>query len=270
MTARAAWYALLLAGAAASGFPFLWMVSTALKSPQAALAPTLTLLPDGPHWGNFAEAFAVAPFGRYFFNTFVVSLTTTTAVTLTAVLAGYAFARLRFRGRDGLFFLTLITMMIPFEATLIPNFMLVHRLGWYDSYAGLIAPWCANAFSIFLMRQAFLALPSAYYDAAVADGCGPLRYLFFVAAPLAKASAVTAALFAFLSAYNSLVWPLVITGSESMRVVQVGLTLFAGEIGIRFNLLMAASAVVMAPPLCVYFAAQRTFIESAIGAGLKA
>lgn len=262
-------YAGLLLGLVGSMYPFAWMLVTSLKSLPTSSIPSLSLWPNEWHWENYAEAFRSAPFARYFVNSFVVACTVTLMVCLTACLAGYAFARLKFRGQSLLFSLVLATMMLPFEVTLIPNFVLISRLGWYNTYAALIVPWCANAFAIFLMRQAFLAIPEEYADAARIDGCGPLRFLVRVGVPMVRPTLVTVALFAFLGSYNSLVWPLVVTGDDSMRVVQVGLTVFSGAQGVRTNLMMCASVIVILPIVALYFAAQRQFIEGAVGAGLK-
>jgi multiple sugar transport system permease protein len=259
----------LAAGAVVAAYPFLWMAGTALKSTPAALAPSLNLLPSAPQWENIPAVFDAAPFARYFFNSFLVAGVTTAAITLTSALAGYAFARVRMPGKGILFAMLIATLMVPFEVTLIPNFILIGRLGWYDSYAALIVPWCANAFSVFLLRQAFLSVPRDYYDAATLDGCGHLRYLLWIGLPLVRPTMAIVALFAFLSSYNSLLWPLVVTGREEMRVVQVGLAVFSSEAGIRLNLLMCASAIVMLPTLALYFFAQRAFEEGTIGTGLR-
>lgn len=262
-------YAVLTAGAGVTSFPFVWMLTTAFKSYPEASAAELVLLPERWLWGNFVETFRAAPFGVYFYNSFFVSFTVTAAVLFTAMTAGYAFARLRFRGKGALFGMVMATMMVPFEITLIPNFMLIQHLGWYDRYAALIVPWCANAFSVFLMRQAFLGLPNDFFDAAKVDGCGHLRFLAWIAAPLVKPMLVTVGLFAFLGSYNSLVWPLVVTGSERMRVAQVGLTVFSSAEGVMFNLLMCAAAIVILPTVALYFAAQRYFLEGSLSAGIK-
>jgi len=267
---KAATYALLTAGALVTAFPFVWMIATALKSETEALAAGLDIFPERPMWGNFVVMFREAPqFGTYFYNSFLVAFSVTAAVIVTATVAGYAFARLEFPGRNLLFSLVLATMMVPFEVTLIPNFMLINALGWKDTYLALIVPWCANAFSIFLLRQAFMGLPAEFFDAAKVDGCGHLRFLLWIATPLVKPAAVTVGLFAFLGSYNSLMWPLVVTDSDKMRVVQVGLTLFSSDEGVRLNMLMCAAAVVILPTLALYFAAQRYFLESAISAGIK-
>lgn len=269
MTRRALTVIALATGAVITTFPFLWMVSTALKSPAEAVTPTLDLIPETWMWHNFVETFEAAPFGLYFFNSFSVAFAITASVIFTSLTAGYAFARLKFRGQGLLFGLVLATMMVPFEVTLIPNFVLIHRLGWYNTYAALIVPWCASAFSIFLMRQAFMSLPNDYFDAAKVDGCGHLRFLIYIALPLVKPTAVTVGLFAFLGSYNALLWPLVVTGGGDMSVVQVGLTVFAGADGVQVHLLMCAATIVILPTVALYFAAQRYFLESSLGAGIK-
>lgn len=262
-------YTLLILGALAAAYPFLWMVGTSLETLQESIEPGLSPWPQSWEWSNYAETFRAAPFGRYFLNTAVVALIVTTSVLVTSLMAGYAFARLEFPGKRVLFFIVLSTMLIPFETVLIPNFMIISSLNWYNTYAALIVPWCANAFSIFLIRQALLALPQDYFDAARMDGCGHIRTLFFIAAPLIKPALAATAIFAFLASYNALLWPLVVTSSDSMRVVQVGLTLFSGDAGVRTNLLMAASVIVIVPTVAIYFAAQRHFMASISNSGIK-
>lgn len=262
-------YLALALGAFFTVYPFLWMVGTAFKTLSEANTASLRLFPETWQWNNLAETFRAAPFGRYFINSLVVSLTVCAAVCLTSLMAGYAFARLHFRGRGLLFALTLGSMMVPFEAVFVPNFVTITRMGWYNTHAALILPWCANAFSIFLMRQAFLGIPQDYYDAARVDGCGHLRFLFRIGIPLVKPMLVTVALFAFLGSYNALLWPLIVTADEDMRVVQVGLTAFYSDAGTRLNLLMCASAVVILPTVVLYLVAQRHYVESALGSGIK-
>jgi multiple sugar transport system permease protein len=262
-------FLVLLAGAAISAFPFVYMFGTSFKSLQEAASPEFQLFPSVWHWENYGETFRAAPFGRYFANTFFVAIIVTGAVALTAIAGGYALARLKFPGAKLIFAMLLATMMVPFEVILVPNFVIIQKLGWYDSYLALIVPWCANGFSIFLMRQAFLGLPADYFDAGRVDGCGHLRFLAWVGTPLVKPMVITVALFAFLGSYNSLVWPLVVTGTDEMRLIQVGLTVFSGADGVKFHLLMAASAIVMSPTLALYFVAQRYFLEGSINAGIK-
>ena len=266
---RAILYLALGLGAAVTTLPFAWMVATAFKTLPEAMSPTLKWLPAQWQWSNFAETFRAAPFATYFFNSFAVGFAVTAAVIVTSLMAGYAFARLEFPGKKILFGLVLATMMVPFEITLIPNFALISKLGWYNTYYALIVPWCANGFSIFLMRQAFLGLPADYFDAAKVDGCGHLRFLVRIAAPLVKPVILTVALFAFLGSYNSLIWPLVVTSEDAMRVVQVGLTVFSGAEGVRLHLLMCASTIVILPTVALYFGVQKYFLEGSLGSGIK-
>jgi multiple sugar transport system permease protein len=189
--------ALLVAGLLVA-FPFVWMLLTALKTTSQALAFPPVLLPKEPQWGNFADAWSAAPFGRYFANTLFVAGSVTLSVVITALLAGYAFGQLEFPGKQPLFALYLATLMIPFEVVLIPNFLTIGRLGWYDTYAAMIVPWGANVFSVFLLTQFFRTLPRDFFEAAQLDGGGHWQYLWSVAAPLARPVLATAGLFAFL------------------------------------------------------------------------
>jgi len=269
MMRRAALYIALIAMAVAAAYPFLWMLGTSLKTLPESTRTPLRLLPESPQWQNYGEAIGAAPFARYFVNSFIVAGATTTGIVITSLFAGYAFARMKFPGRGLLFGIVLMSMMIPFEAILIPNFVTITRFGWYDSYAALIVPWCANAFSIFLVRQACLAFPRDFFEAASMDGCGHLRFVTGILAPAIRPTLAAVALFAFLSSYNALLWPLIVTGDDSMRVAQVGLTVFAIAEGVRTNLLMCAAAVVMLPTLVLYFLAQRAFVEGAVRVGIK-
>ena len=262
-------YGILTAIAVVMAWPFLWMLATSLKSLLDATTPDLIPWPRGWHWENYPATFRAAPFARYFLNSFLVAGSVSLSVVLTSLMAGYAFARLRFPFKSVLFLFCITAMMVPFEVIFIPNFVLITRLGWYNSYSALIVPWCANAFSVFLMRQAFLALPADFFDAARMDGCGHFRFLFRVGAPLVRPALITVGIFAFLGSYNALLWPLVVTADVSMRVVQVGLTVFASDTGVRMNLLMCAAAIVITPTILLYFAAQRYFTESAWSGGIK-
>ncbi len=271
MRRTAAWLrgGLLWAGALMMAYPFLWMVGTGFETLNEAVQPSINPWPASWQWNNYAAPFTDAPFLRYFFNSLLTGIAVTAATVFTALCAGYAFARLPFRGRGPLFVLVLATLMVPFELALIPNFVTISQLGWYDRYAALVVPWCANAFAIFLVRQAFLSLPRDYFDAAALDGCGHFRFLFTIGAPLVRPSLITVALFAFLGSYNALLWPLIVTASEDMRVVQVGLMAYRGDAGVQVHQLMAASAVVIAPGVLLYFVAQRHLIAGALGAGIK-
>lgn len=261
-------YAVLIVGAAVALFPFMWMVLTSLKSYSEATIGTFW--PRQWLWSNYPAAWqAMKFFPRYLGNSVFIALATVLGVLTTSSLAGYAFARMRFPGRDVLFVLVLFTMMIPGEVELVPNYILINRLGWNNTYFALIVPWTAGAFSIFLMRQFFIAIPDELYDAAVLDGCGHFRFLTTVVLPLSVPALITSALFTFLGSWNSLEWPLLVTTSQAMRPIQVGLASFVTEAGTQVQWLMAAATMTIVPVVLIYFVAQRWFMEGISTTGLK-
>jgi multiple sugar transport system permease protein len=266
---RIALYVPLTIGALFSGFPFFWMVMTSLKPRAEATRLPPTLLPQDWQFQNYVLAWHSAPFGRYFLNSFLIAVLVMIGVLVTATLAAYAFARLEFAGRSVLFALFISTLMIPFEATLIPNFIIVKNLGWYDTYTAMIVPWTASVFSVFLLRQFFLSLPQDLFDAAMLDGAGTLRSLWSVALPLARPPLGAIALFAFLGSWNSLLWPLIVTSSQSLRPIQLGLSVFLNTDTNEPQLLMAASAFTILPIVVLFFVAQRTFVEGIASTGLR-
>ena len=262
-------HAILIAGLVLVAFPFFWMVSTSLKTREEAVAVPPQVFPEECRFENYREAWNQAPFGRYFVNTAIVAVAVTASVIVTSLLAGYAFAMMEFPGKKVLFVLYLSTMMIPFEVVLVPNFITINALAWQDTYAALVVPWMANVFSVFLIRQTLMSLPRDFRDAALVDGCGHLRYLWYVAAPLTKPVLITAGLLAFLGSWNAFLWPLVVTNSEKMRVIQFGLQMFLRDESTDYHLLMAASTFTILPIVIVYVIAQKYFIEGVSGTGLK-
>ncbi len=267
---------LLIAGLAITLFPFAWMIATSLKTKEEADF-NLKFFPEKPQFSNYADAWTGAKsitsgrhtFGRFFLNSLWVAAWVVLGVVATSCLAGYAFAWLEFPGKNILFALFLATMMVPFEVTLIPNFLTIRELGLYNSYAALILPWIANVFSVFLVRQFMMSIPRDYYDAAQIDGCGHGRYLALVAAPMAAPALATVALFAFLGSWNSFLWPLLVVDDPSKYVVQYGLALFVQEETSKYNTLMAASAIVIGPVVALYLFAQKHFVAGVSAVGLK-
>ncbi|MBM4434896.1 MAG: carbohydrate ABC transporter permease [Chloroflexi bacterium] len=261
---------LLFVGLAVA-YPFYFMVTSGLKEfAEATLTPP-TLFPQELHFPNFAEAWAKAPWPRYFLNTVLVASATTAGILVTSVLAAYAFAQMQFKGRAVAFTVLLATYMMPAEATLIPNFLLMSRryLNLYDTYLALILPFLASAFAIFLLRQQFRGIPQELRDAARIDGAGHLRYLWSVVLPLSVPALVTLGVISFLASWNSFQWPLIMTSRPDIQPVQVGLNAFRGETGSHYHLLMAASAFVVAPVVLLYLVAQRYLVQGVARTGIR-
>jgi multiple sugar transport system permease protein len=251
-------------------FPFLWMISTSLKTEDEVFAWPPRLLPWPPQWSNYAEAWAIAPFGRYFFNTIVVAVSTTAVSLFLNSLAAYAFARLRFRGRDALFMLLLATMMIPFQVTMIPTFLILEQLGWLDSYLGLTVPGFAGAFGIFMLRQFMLSIPEDLLDAGRIDGCSEFRIFGQIVLPLTKPALATLGIFTFMGAWNDFILPLIVVKSDEMRTLTLAVAaLSSGLYVMSFPLMMAAATFVILPVLAAFLFAQRFFTRSIVLGGFK-
>ncbi len=262
-------YALLFAGCAIMILPFLWMLTTSLKSDVSVLRMPPQWIPTDWKWSNYPSAWSTAPFGRYFFNSFFIAITTTIGEVFTTILAAYAFAKMQFFGKNLLFAILLGTLMIPGEMLLIPNYVTITRFGWFDHYEALIIPWLVSVFGIFLLRQFFRSLPDELWDSARIDGCRRFRFLWQIIVPLSKPAILTVALFKFLGSWNAFQWVLIMTNSEPMRTVPVGLTTFSSEIGTQYELLMAASVLAILPVLILFFFAQKQFIQGVARTGIK-
>jgi multiple sugar transport system permease protein len=258
------------AGALTMVLPFLWMVSTSLKSESEAFAWPPQLFPHTVHWHNYAEAWRMAPFARFFFNSSVVSLTVTGASLLLSTLAGYAFAKYRFRGRDALFLAVLATMMVPFQVCMIPTFLILKHLHWLDTYWGLTVPGFASAFGIFFMRQFMLTIPDDFLDAARIDGCSELRIWARIMLPLCKPALATLAVFTFMGSWNDFIGPLIVVKSDEMRTLPLAISaLSSGHYVMSWPLLMAGATFVILPVLIAFLLAQRYFTESIVMSGIK-
>ncbi len=260
---------LLILGGVAMVLPFYWMVSTSLKTPLEALAFPPTWLPASPQWQNYVEVFRQVPLWRYLFNTVLVAFLSLSGVLFTGVLAAYAFARLRFPGREVLFMGFLALMMIPLPVYLVPSYTILFRLGWIDTYAAMIVPWIVNIFAIFLLRQHMRQLPQDLFDAARIDGCSRFGTLWRIVIPLCKPPLVTITVFNVIASWNSFFWPLIVTNSDRIRPLQVGLAYFSREQSTNYTLLMAATTLAILPLVALFFVAQRQIIQSQARSGLK-
>ncbi|MDE0099358.1 MAG: carbohydrate ABC transporter permease [Truepera sp.] len=241
--------------------PFLWMVSTSLKLPREIFTFPPTWIPSEFAWSNYTKALTAMPFGRFYLNSLAVAIAVTLLTILTSALAAFAFARLRFRGRDTLFLIYLATLMIPFTVLLIPNFVLIRQFNWYDSYQALILPPAFSAFATFLLRQYFRGIPQELDDAARMDGASSFRIWWQIIMPNSAPVIAALAIFVFLGNWNEFLWPLVVTNSPEMRTIPVGLSAFQGQFNVRWELLMAAAVVAMLPIIVVYLFAQQWFIK---------
>jgi multiple sugar transport system permease protein len=242
-------------------FPFIWMVSTALKPNAAVFELPPRLVAGTLQWANFAGAWNYVPFGRFMLNGLLVAGVGTLLVLVSSSVAAYAFARLRFPGRDRLFVAYLGTLMVPQEVIVVPMFILMKSLGWVDSYQALILPWAFTAFGTFLLRQFFLTIPRELEDAARVDGASRLRILWNVIVPMAVPALAVLAVFTFINYWNSFLWPLIIVNSQAHATVPLGLNMFMGQFGNQWNYLMAASTISMLPSLLLVLATQRYLVE---------
>lgn len=248
--------------------PFVWMLSTSLKGVGQVFEFPPRWIPEAFHWENYTRVFKVLPFGRFFLNSAIVATTVTVLQLVTCSLAAYAFARLRFPGRDPLFLAYLGTLMIPGQVILIPNFILLRYLGWIDTYWALIVPGIFSAFGTFLLRQYFLTIPGELEDAAVVDGATRFQIYTRVILPLAGPALSALAIFTFLGQWNSFLFPLVVTKSTQMSTLTVGLRTLQGQYNTDWTLLMAGAVIALAPVLLVFIFAQRYIIRGIALTGL--
>lgn len=256
----------LLLGAFIMLSPFLVMLLVSLVPTSAFLARNFA--PANFSLANYFSTFEQIPFGRFYFNSAVVTVSVTLLQILIASLAAFAFARLRFRGRDAIFLFYLATLMIPFPVTLIPNFLIVRSLGWYDTFLALIVPGLFSVFSVFLLRQYYRGIPIDLDEAARMDGASSLRIWAQVIVPLSGPVLATLAIFVFQGTWNDFLWPLVVTSSESMRTIPVGLAAFVGQYSTAWGQLMAGSVIALLPVLIIYVLGQNWFVKGITLSGM--
>lgn len=265
-------YLVILFATVLVAFPLVWMVATSLKPDlNAVLQVPPTLIPDPPTWSNFVRAWNTAPFGRYTLNSLIVAGSVVALQLVNACLTAYVFARISFRGRDALFVLFLITMMVPSQVAVIPLYVLLSKLGWLDTYQGLIIPFTASAFGTFLIRQSFLSVPNDMVDAARIDGAGHLQILRHVMIPLSRPAIIAFALLTFKWRWNDYFWVLIMTSSDAMRTLPIGVVMIqAGpDGGSNWHIIMAATIIVLFPLLIIFAIGQKYFVEGVTYTGMK-
>jgi multiple sugar transport system permease protein len=249
--------------------PFAWMLSTSLMDELEVYRFPPPLLPEAPRWNNYPGALTAQPFGRYFVNSLVFAGCVVVGQLATAATAGYAFARLSFRGREKLFLGVLSILMVPAVVVLIPRFLLIDALGWVDTYQGLVSTELVSVWGIFLLRQHFRMTPRELEDAARMDGAGPWSVFWRVSLPLAKPALATLALFAFIDAWKNLLWPLIATRSAAMRTVEVGIASFHGIYVTNWPYQMAAAVAAVLPIVVLFLFTQRYFVRGIQMTGFK-
>lgn len=264
-------YGFLIAMAIIVIFPFYWMIISSLKSPVEYRLPVPTLFPQNIMWGNYVEAFSAANLGRLFINTVIVGVVSTILSLVITVLSAFAFARLEFKGKNALFAALLATMMIPGELFTITNYITVNNFGWLDTYTVLIVPFLVSIFYIYLLRQNFLQIPNELYLAAKVDGTGDLKYLWKVMIPLSLPTLISITILKMMGAWNSYVWPRLVTRSEDMRLITNGLrdafTDMSGQANIPVQ--MAAVAIVSFPLFLVFIFLRKYIMKGVSRSGIK-
>lgn len=262
-------YLILILAALIMIFPIYSAFNLAMMTDTEIGAYPPRQFPSGLRLTNIIRAVQTAPLGRYLLNSTIQSSLVMVGQLVTASLAAYAFAFIDFKWRNFFFILFLSTMMIPWEATIIPNYLFIKRIGWTDTFQGLAVPFMATGFGTFLLRQFFLKIPSELRDAATIDGCGDLRFLIRIILPLARPALGTLAVYSFLQTYNQYLWPLLITNKSNMRTVQIGIALLQDEERLMINNIMAGVVFILVPTLILFVVSNRQLIRGLTAGAVK-
>jgi len=262
-------YSALLIAAGSFIYPFIWMMGAAF-APSHEIA-RMTLWPAHPTWSNFRSMIAKIPIGRSLVNSLLVAGFTTALVLITGSTVGYALAKMRFRGRQLVFYVIVFTMSLPFQVTLIPNYITMVNLHLLDTYLALIIPFSVSAFAVLMFRQAFQGLPQALIDAARLDGCNELGIIFRVLWPNIKSTIVTVSILTFIGSWNEVLWPLIVIRNEQLMTMPQLVTLFAvgGRADSQLGVKIAAAVLLALPVMIAFIFFQRLFIQSMASTGLK-
>jgi len=250
-------------------FPIAWMVLTSLKPSAETILWPPKMLPQVPTLQNYYEVFVRWPFLRFFLNSLLVSGVSTVMILITPSSAGYAFAKIKSRWLNLIFFVFIATIIVPFESYMIPVYLLVNRLGWLNSYPGLILPFVIMAFGVFFMRQTIQAIPDELIQAARIDGCSEFAIFWRMILPLSVGPLSALAIYAFLNVWGFFTWPLIITTTQDMYTTEIGLALFQSQFFIEYGLVAAGATVTALPLLLVFFIFQRRIITAVTLTGLK-
>lgn len=250
-------------------FPFVYMILASFMSYQETLSIPPTIVPSQFLFSNYAKAFQQAPFLRYFFNTTIVALLSTVGVLVTGTLAAFALVNLNFKGKNIVVMGMISLLMIPYEATVFTNYQTMAQLKWIDTYQALIVPSLASIFYTYYLKNYLVGIPFSYYRAAKIDGCTNGEYIRKIMIPLAKPALVTVGILSFISSWNGFLWPLLVTNSKEMRLLNNGLSAFATETGSEVQLQMAAATITIVPVLILYFIFRKQIINGVAKNGIK-
>lgn len=261
----------LILGAALMILPFYWMVISSLKTGAEAMAYPPTWWPSSFEWSNYREAWnkPEVGFGQYYWVSTSTTIVMTTGTLFTAILAAFAFAKMQFPGKSLFFYMILATLMVPGQVLIIPNYIILAKLAWLDTYKALIIPWLASVFSIFLLRQFFMTIPLELSEAARMDGANEFQIYRSVVMPLATPVLASVGLFTFLATWNDFLGPLIYLNSPESYTLSLGLAQFRGEHGVEWGAMMAVSTVMLIPVLIAFFFTQRTFVQGISMTGIK-
>ncbi|AKI97753.1 carbohydrate ABC transporter permease [Kosmotoga pacifica] len=262
-------YVLLFAFAITTLLPLVWTISTSLKTRYATLKYPPEFLPDEVSFSNYTTIFNKYPFGRFLFNSFLVTFSTVFLQVVVAAMAAYAFARFDFKCKELLFMFYIATLMFPFQVKAIPLYLIVRSFGWINTYQGLILPKVFSAFGVFLLRQSILSTPKDYDESAAMDGANHITIFLKIILPLNKGALATLTIFAFMDSWNDYLWPLIVTTTQEMMTIPLGLASLQGRWTTQWNLVSAGTVVSIIPILIVYIVAQKWFIEGISATGLK-
>ncbi|WP_322495396.1 carbohydrate ABC transporter permease [Chloroflexus sp.] len=267
---RIAGYAAVLLVVVVIGLPVYWTLMAAFKETREIYSLPVTWWPANPTLANFPAAWQAAPFGRYYVNSLITTFFGAAAEVVLALFSAYALAYLRFPRKDLVFLLLLAALMVPVEITIVPNYLTVARLGWINTYQGIIVPGAAIAYGTFLLRQAFLSVPREILEAARVDGAGHFRILFSVVAPIAQPAIVTMALLSVVSKWNDFLWPLIVTNTTDMRTLPIGVFWLRNSEGLsNWGVVMAGSLFLIVPVLIGFLLAQRAIVEGMTAGAVK-
>ncbi|WP_096185575.1 carbohydrate ABC transporter permease [Evansella halocellulosilytica] len=262
-------HVILIVGAFIMIIPFFWMISTSLKTYSESMQVPPTIIPKSFQFSNFSEVFEKVNFLTYYWNTILMTMGRTIGQLFFCSLTAFAFARMNFKGKNVLFVLILSVLMVPSQIVMIPSFVVMREFGWIDTFYALITPGIFSAFGVFLLRQFFMSIPRELDEAAKIDGCSFFGIYWRIILPLSKPAMIALAIFAIISTWNDFMWPLIVTNSDDMRVLSIGIASFQGQYNTQYPLLMAGALMATAPMIVVFMFLQKYFIQGIALTGSK-